>query len=250
MNNSIKTALVTVFAIFIGFFLYTKLIGPIPFTVNSITTTKESLFTVDGKGEVTAVPDTAMLSLGVSKNATTVQDAQNQVNTVINQLTAELKKLGVEEKNIKTTNYSVNPNYDYNSGKQAITGYSVNADVQVRIKEIDKANQAIDIATKAGANQIGGVQFVLDEQKQKELEEQARKEAIDSAKEKAKSISEAAGINLGKIVDVRESNSGAQPLPYAMSATLEKDARANAPTDLKPGENKVTITVTLSYETY
>src|SRR3989344_5426227 len=113
MFASIRTSIFTIFFIFLNIFVFSKIFGPLPFSVNSITTTKTNLFTVQGTGEATAVPDTAMISLGVNKEASTVEAAQKQVNEIINKITNDLKKLGVEEKNIKTTNYSVNPNYDF-----------------------------------------------------------------------------------------------------------------------------------------
>jgi hypothetical protein len=254
MWKEVRTPLITVLFIFIAVIAYTKLLGPIPFTVNSVSTVKDSLFTVEGSGEVTAVPDTALLNMGVSKTAPSVEAAQTQVNEVINQITAQMKNLGVEEKNIKTVNYSVNPNYDFTAGTQKINGYMVNADVQVRIKPVDKANQAIDAATQAGATNVGNVQFVIDDAKRAELEEQARKEAIEKAKAKAESISRTSGIRLGRLVDVQESGTpGVQP-PILMRAELSKDSMAGnaepAPvTELNPGENKVSISVSLSYET-
>lgn len=253
MWQSVRTPLLTVLFIFLGLLLFLKLNGPVPFSVNSVSSVKESLFTVQGTGEVTAIPDTALLSLGVNKNASTVQSAQEQVNKVINQITSDMKGLGIEEKNIKTTNYSVNPNYDYSGGSQRINGYVVNADIQVKVKPIDKANEAIDLATKAGATNVGNIQFVIDETKQKELEEQARKEAIEAAKAKAQSISKVSGIRLGRLVDVQENGNGYQP-PVMYNAALKvEDARGTAavpPTELNPGENKVTSNVTLSYETF
>lgn len=253
MWQAIRTPLLTVLFIFIGLTLFVKLNGPIPFSVNSISSVKETSFTVQGKGEVTAVPDTALVSFGVSKTASSVDTAKDQVNTIINKITDDLKGLGIDPKNIKTVNYSVNPNYDYSNGSQKINGYVVNADVQARIQPIDKANQAIDLATKDGATNVGNVQFVIDEKKRKELEEQARKEAIDAAKEKAQSISKASGIRLGRLVDVQESGNDFQPVPM-MSALKVEDSRAAGqavpPTELNPGENKVTSNVTLSYETY
>src|SRR2546428_55159 len=98
MNNSLRTSFFTVLFIFVGLSLYVKFLGPFPFSVTSVTTTKSSLFTAEGKGEVTAVPDTAMLSLGVNKDASTVESAKNQVNQIINQITDDLKKLGVDAK--------------------------------------------------------------------------------------------------------------------------------------------------------
>lgn len=252
MWQAVRTPILTVIIFFVGLLLFIKLNGPVPFSVNSVSSVKETMFTVQGTGEVTAIPDTAMISLGVNKNASTVQAAQDQVNGIINKITADLKTLGVEEKNIKTVNYSVNPNYDYTAGSQKITGYIVNADIQVKLKPIDKANDAIDIATKDGATNVGGIQFVLDEKKKLELEDQARKEAINAAKEKAKSISNASGIRLGRLVDVQETGTPNYPMPMmAMKAEDSRAAGQAAPaTELNPGENKVATTVTLSYETF
>ena len=185
------------------------------------------------------------------KEAATVEAAKTQVNDVMNKIVDELKKLGVEEKNIKTVNYSVNPNYDYANGRQTLRGYQVNADVQAKLKPVEQANKALDVATQNGATNVGGVQFTLDDQKRKELENEARKEAIKIAKEKAKSLAEAAGIKLGKIIDVQEAAGGyARPAQMALKSEGMGGDTANAPTELNPGENKVSITVTLSYETH
>ena len=210
------------------------------------------MFSVSGVGEETAIPNTALMSIGITKTTPTVTDAQNQANTVINKITEELKKLGVEEKNIKTTNYSVSPDYDYSppagGGKQTVKGYTVTENLEVRITPIEKANSAADIATANGANLVGGITFVLDEQTQEKMENEARKQAIEKAKKKAQALADAAGIRLGKIVDVQESNNGnPRIMPYALDA--QKTA-SSIPTNLSPGENKVTVTITLSYETY
>jgi uncharacterized protein YggE len=250
MWRDLKIPFFTVLFVFLGLFVFTKIFGPIPFFVNSVTTTKDALFTVQGEGEVSAIPDTALISFGVTKTAPTVVTAQNQVNTIINKITMDLKNLGVKEKDIKTVNYSVNPNYDYIGDTQRITGYIVNADIQVRMKPIDKANNAVDIATKDGATNVGGVQFVIDEQKQKDLENQVREKAVANAKDKAKSISKTAGIRLGRIIDVKENSQAAIPRPYMMKASADKGTAAELATQLNPGENKINLTVTLSYETF
>lgn len=244
----LKTPFFTVLFIFLGFLLYTKLAGPIPFSVNSIQTNKTNLFTATGTGKQTAVPNTALLSLGVTKTAATVLEAQNQANTVVNNLISDLKKLGVEEKNIKTTNYSVYPNYDYLGGKQTTNGYTVAQNLEVKIKPIDKANAAVDIATLDGANIVGGITFILDDNTKKQLEEKARKKAVANAKEKAESLADAAGIKLGRIVDVQESGNG-EPFPMRMMMA-PGGGEAKDQTTLSPGENTVEITITLSYETY
>jgi uncharacterized protein len=254
MLKELKIPFFTVLFIFASFFLFTKLFGPLPFSVNSITTTKTNLFTVQGTGEATAVPDTALISLGVEKEAPTVEVAQKQVNEIINKITEDLKKLGVEEKNIKTTNYFVNPNNDFSTGKRISAGYIVSANMEVRIKPVEKANQAVDVATADGATQVGGVTFVLADEDQKKLEDKARVDAVKEAKEKAQSLANAAGIKLGRVVDVQETSGGfPQPMMYR-TAELKLDSAvgnpAVPPTELNPGENKISVTVSLSYETY
>lgn len=247
--NSLKTPFFTVLFVFGFLYLFSTLFGPLPLSVNSVVTNKTDLFTVQGEGEATAVPDTALLSLGVTKEAATVQQAQTQVNTVANKITEDLKSLGVKVKNIKTTNYSVNPAYDYTSGRQNVTGYSVSQNMEVRLQPIEQANKALDLATAAGANVIGGITFVLDDAEQDKLEAQARKQAIESAKKKAEDTAKLAGIRLGKIINVTESNNF-PVMPYAARELKAMDsAGGGEPTQVTPGENTVQITVSLSYQT-
>lgn len=241
-----KNPLLTILFIFLGLFLYTKLVGPIPFSVsvNSIQTTKANLFSVSGTGKATGIPDTAQLSLGVTKTATTVVAAKDQVNSAANKIIEDLKSLGIPEKNIKTTNYSVNPNYDFTRGGQNITGYTVIQTLEVK-SSIDTANRVIDVTTTDGANLIGGVNFIFDDKTKKELEDKARNEAVKMAKEKAESLAKATGIRLGKIVDVQESF-GFEPRPVMMQAL---EVEKSEDTQLQPGENSININITLFYET-
>lgn len=242
-----KSSILTILFIFLGLFLYTKFAGPIPFSVNSIQTTKTNLFTVNGTGKATGIPDTAQLSIGVTKTGSTVTIAQNQANTAANKIIEDFKKLGIEDKNIKTTNYSINPNYDYSrGGTQSITGYTVTQTLEVDITPIDIANKAFDAATADGANLVGGVNFTFNDKTQKDLENKAREEAVKMAKEKAQNLTSATGIRLGKIVDVQESNDFT-PRPIMMAQGL--GAAKSADTQLQPGENSITINITLSYET-
>jgi uncharacterized protein len=244
-----RTALFTTIAILFIFFLYTKFAGPIPFSVNSVQTTKTSLFSVSGTGKATGIPDTAQISIGVTKTALTVADAQNQTNTAANKIIEDLKKLGIEEKNIKTTDYNVSPNYNYGRGVQNITGYTITQTLGIKISPIDIASKAVDAATSDGANLVNGVTFTFNDKTKKDLENKARTEAVKMAKEKAQSLSATTGIRLGKIVDVQESY-GYSPRPmYDMMAKGAGDSAASAPTQLQPGENSITTDITLSYET-
>jgi uncharacterized protein YggE len=246
--SQLKVPVLTVFIALLLFFGLTRLFGPIPFAVNSVTTSKSEPFTVTGEGEATGVPDTAQFSVGVNKQAATVQQAQDQVNTVVNKISDELKKLGIAEKDIQTSNYSVNPNIDFSNGKQTTTGYTVNTTMEIKVKDANLANKALDAATANGANVVNGVSFVLNDDEQTKLEEQARGEAIKNAKEKAESIAAQAGIKLGRIINVTV-NPTTQPQPVVEKMSFARAADSSAPTQLQKGSNDVTVTVSLSYET-
>ncbi len=259
---------VIIFLFFAGLFLYTKLAGPIPFYINSVNTTKTDLFNVDGTGIATAVPDTGVVNLGVTQTATTVADAQNKTNSIANKVIADIKKLGIQDKDIKTTNYSVNPNYGSNpvplgtqtmmfpiqpptgGSEQQIIGYTVTQNLEIDVRQMDKINKVVDTATADGANLIGQVSFSFSDEMKTKLENQARVDAIGKAKSKAQNLTSLSGIHLGRLINVVESNN-IRPWPVAYMGAGKTTTDSNQiPTNVTPGQSTVSITVTLSYETF
>ena len=229
---------------FILLFAYTKVAGPIQFSVNNINSTKSDLFQTQGTGKAAAAPDKAILNLGITSDGNSVDSAKEKTNQVAQKIISALKNLGISEKDIKTVNYSITPNFDYSTSRK--TGsYTVSQNFEVKVP-IEKANEAIDLVTASGANMIGNITFVLDDDKQSELENRARKEAVDKAKKKAEGLAKAAGIRLGKIINVTESFGG-NPIPLMMEAKQADDI--STPTNIVPGESNVEVTVTLTYET-
>jgi uncharacterized protein YggE len=251
-----KTPIVTILIFFVALFLYTTFAGPIPFTVNSINTNKTDFFTAEGSGEESAVPDTATVYLGITAQGTSVTDAQNKANSMSDKIIKSVKDQGIAEKDIKTTNYSINPNYGTGgaepliypgTGNQRIVGYTVNQSFEVKVKPIDKVNKVIDSATQAGANQVQGASFTFSDDLLKTLEDKARKEAVSKAKQKAQSLANSAGVRLGRVVNVVESSS--TPGIYPLRATAQKVEDSMNETNITPGENTVSINVTIFYET-
>jgi uncharacterized protein len=235
---------------FIALFLFIKITGPIPFAVNNTNTLNNTPFEARGTGKASAAPDTAVINLGITQEGATVLEAQSNTNEVAQAIVNGLKKQGIEEKNIKTVNYSVNPNYSFERGdSQRITGYTVTQNFEVK-SPIDKANSVIDTATANGANLVGNISFTLEDEKLEELRNEARKEAIEKAKSSAEGLASAAGIKLGKIINVNESFNDAQPFPIARDmmalASPEEDA---PPTQITPGETNVEVNVVLTYQT-
>lgn len=262
MNALIKQLTAPILTVFISLVLlytFTTLFGPIPFSVRS---TPADLFTVNGVGEEAATPDSAQFTVGVTKTATTVEAAQEQVNTITNAIINQLKAQGIEEKDIKTQNYSSYPVYGEMSASSRsmglsvaapdggnVTGYTVSQDLVVTANSIEIAEKALDAAVASGANQIAGVSFVINDEDKKTLQQKARKKAIENAKAKAQELAKDSGIRLGKIVNIYVAEDQAIPMMYdrkLMNAELEVAA---APTNLQPGENTVVVNVTLSYET-
>lgn len=258
-----KNTFLLIVSFFIVLFVYTKLAGPIPFYINSVNTNQTNLFSSDGEGKATAVPDQATVDAGVTGQGATVADAQNKVNSQAQKIINAIKALGISDKDIKTTDYSVTPNYGngggiqpliyppipINSGSQTITSYTVTQNLEVNIKDLSKVNKTIDTATQNGANIVGGANFTFSDNLQKNLENQARVQAVNNAKDKAQNLAQAAGIRLGRVINVVEGSSGF-PQPLALKSTAAGTVDQTAPTNVTPGENSITIDVTIYYQTY
>lgn len=232
-----------------------RVFGPLPLSISQVTTNKQSAFDVSGEGKVATTPDRAEVNLGITANESTVKAAQDKGNQVINSITQDVLAMGIDKSDIKTINYSLYPNYDYRAGNQKITGYSLNVNLQVKVKDFTKITQVVDTATKDGANQVGGISFTLSDEKKKEVEDQVREAAVKEAKSKAESLARLSGVRLGRIINVSENAGNDYPRPYPMMAekvALDSTGMggvAGAPTNVEPGSTTFTMTITLSYET-
>jgi hypothetical protein len=217
----------------------------------------ENVITVSGDGEVFAVPDIAEFSFGIVEEGVDVKSAQDKATTKINAALAALKGLGIEEKDIKTSGFNAYPKYEFNQiycittpcpqGKQEIVGYEVNVNITVKVRDIDDAGKAIDVVTTAGATNVSGISFTIDDEDS--LLRDARKQAIDEAKEKAEVLADDLGVRLGKIVSFSE-NGGPYPIYYKTEAALMADGRGGAAPapSLPTGENTISSSVTITYE--
>lgn len=249
LESIIKTLFVTVITVGAGI-LVTRFTGPLPISVTQTLTQKEATFNASGDAEITAVPDEAQVRLGIDVKKNTIIAAQEEANQVINSITDAIKKMGLDKEDIQTQNYRVNPEYDYSNPERRITGYRVNTQIVVKITDFEKLNQIIDAATSLGANQVGGISFSLSEEKQEELKKEARKEAIEEAKQSAEELAKLAGVRLGKVVNVIESDGGNYDYPiYARAEAKMLGDGLEEPTQIEPGSEVYKYSVTLSYET-
>lgn len=201
---------------------------------------------VNGTGEVFAKPDIAQVTIAVSKSEKTAFEAQQKNAEAINQVIKFIKETGIEEKDIKTTNYSLNPVYDYITNRGSVLkGYEARQNLEIKIRNITNVGKVLEGATEAGANEVYGLVFTIDDEEK--LKEEARKIAIQKAKDKAKELSKDLDVKLKKLISFSESG-GMPPPIYPVFETFGKTASAPVSPEVPTGENKISITVTLTYE--
>jgi uncharacterized protein YggE len=230
---------------FLCLFAFTRFVGPIPLSINATNTQKTEVFSVTGTGKVTMIPDIAVVSVGVTSQGQSVSQVQNDLNKKMNAVSAAVKRLGVDGKDIETTNYSISPTYEYSSGSRRATGYQANSNLTIKVRKIDTANSVIDAATANGANEVGGISFDVDDKEK--AQQQARELAIADAKKKAEAAAHAAGFRLGRITNYSEGGDNS-PRPIMYDSKAIPMAGGGAPTEVQPGSSEVDISVTLSYE--
>jgi uncharacterized protein len=212
---------------------------------------------VNGEGEVFAVADTATFSVTVREKAKLVKDAQDAATKKGNDIIAYLKKEGVEEKDIKTVDYSINPDYEWSQGvctqggycppgKQVLIGYQVSQTLSVKVRDTKKAGDLLSGVGSRGASEVSGLSFTIDDEDA--LKAEARDKAIEQAKEKAEKLAESLGVSLVRVVGFSEG--GDSPIYYAKSAMMEMGMGGSAsPSPQIPmGENKIVSNVNIVYE--
>lgn len=203
--------------------------------------------TISGEGKVLAKPDIAVVNVGVIKEDVDLEKVQQSAADIMGQLTKFLKENKIDEKDVKTTSYSISPRYDYREGEQKLRGYEVFQNLEVKIRDLGKVGAILSGAASRGANQVGSLTFSVDDPKK--AKEEARTMAIKEAKEKAGKLSADLGVSLKKIMSYAENDGGFPPPIYARADFgLGKGGDFPAPTPTPSGENEIRITVYLTYE--
>ena len=215
-------------------------------------------FSVSGEGKVVAVPDVAQFSFSViTEGGKNIGDIQQENTQKANRAIALLKDSGIEDKDIKTASYSLQPRYQYFScpvGKNSsakpcpppeIVGYSINQTVSVKIRDFEKIGEILSGVVQSGVNSISELSFTIDDRT--EIENQARQEAIANAISKAESIAQAGNFNLGKILSINENSFPVFNQYKTLRIGGSEDFASSAPV-IEPGSQEVSIGVTISYE--
>ncbi len=199
---------------------------------------------VSGTGRATAEPDLVLLQLGVEVERRTVAAAREAAAASQQAIIEALKANGVDEKDIQTVRFSVQPRYDSPNRVRVLSGYNVSNVVSITVREIDKASAAIDAAVAAGGDSVvvQGISFAIDDPT--DLREEARRAAVEDAKERASQLADAAGVKLGRPISIVES--GFTPFPQ-LGIGGELFARADTATPIQAGELDIVVSVNILY---
>jgi uncharacterized protein YggE len=223
--------------------------------------TGETTISVSGEGEVLAVPDIGQFSFAVRAEGADAVEAQEHSAEAVNAILAYLTEAGVEDTDVKTQNYNLNPKYTYEErlcasgtsycppGERVIDGYEVYQNVSVKVRDLDNAGVLISGTGELGATNISSLQFTIDDESA--LQAEAREKAIVDAKEKAETLASDLGLKLDRIVGFHEG--GNDGFAYMERSVMMMDSdegfggKAIAPS-LPVGENEIRSNVTITFQ--
>ena len=200
--------------------------------------------TLSATGSATASPDIVTITTGVLSDAETAKDALAANTAAMTKVIDALKAAGLEDRDIQTSDFSVQPRYEYyQDGKPPkLTGYQVSNSVSIRVRDVKKLGAILDTVVQVGSNQIAGIQFEVS--KAEELKDTARKEAIANATRMAKVYAEASGTRLGQVLQIVEGVAQEYPRPMLARAAAAADG---APVPIQAGEQRLDVQVTVTW---
>ena len=204
-------------------------------------TVRPPAISVTGEASVSVPPDLAEVDGGVSSDAKTAREASEANNAAMGKVLLALKATNIAEKDVQTSRLSLQPQYAANrpGGPSSVIGYRASNRVTIRVRDIAKVAGVIDTLVGAGANEIGGINFMVSQASK--LLDEAREKAVADARRKAEIYAKAAGVTLGAPLSISEEGNAA-PVPYRRMAA---GIAAQAP--VAQGEETLSVTVSVSW---
>ena len=214
--------------------------GPVAGTPNTGSEVALHTLSVSGSGKVTVVPDVARVYLGVTLTKATVKEARDAAAGTMTNVLAAIKGLGIADADIQTTGLSLSARYADGSSTK-IVGYAISEQVQVTVRDLDKAGDVIDAATAKGATDVNGISFEIADPA-KALDD-ARAAAIAAARTSALAMASAAHVTLGAVFSISDA-SAQTPIYYGAASAPAADLK----TPVQPGTQDVSAAVTVVFE--
>lgn len=206
---------------------------------------------VNGTGTVKIAPDTASISLGVLANDESLEVAQQTVSDNLASTTAALTDAGILAEDIATNSYNVYPvsEYDRNGNYVGIERYEVSSGLTVIVRDIDSVGTVLDLAVQAGANNVWGISFYVDDSSA--AASQARQAAVDDARAKADELATASGMVIVGVISISENYAPpVSPMDYSFEGAggASKDMVASSMVPVSPGQSQISVDVSIVFE--
>ena len=198
---------------------------------------------VTGEATVSVAPDQAQIDGGVATDAKTAREASDANNSAMGKVLLALKGAGIDEKDIQTSRLSLQPQYATSSKsaeRPSVVGYRASNRVTIRVRDVAKVAGMIDVLVGAGANEIGGINFVVSQASK--LLDEAREQAVADARRKAQIYAKAAGVTLGEPISITEEGSGTPMFRGKVAGGMAASA-----TPVAQGEETLSVTVHVSW---
>lgn len=227
----------------------TPAVAAIPVAAMAQDRPREAVIVVSGEGEARLAPDMAVMNLAVVKQAETAGQALSDNNSAMAAVLEDLKGAGIAERDLQTSGFSIAPQYRQDKTESGsfeppvIVGYQVTNGLTVRIRDLAKLGDIIDRSVRLGINQGGDISFTNDDPASAVTE--ARKAAMQEALDKAKTLTDAAGVSLGRVIEISENFARPMPAPMMYRATMAKEMSDAVP--IASGENTYTVTVNVTF---
>lgn len=204
-----------------------------------------TLLSVSAEGLVESRPDLATIQLGVQTDGATAAAALASNATRMNGLIAALRRAGVAERDIQTSNVNVSPQYVYQEGQQPrLTGYQATNTVSAKVRNIDNTGRVIDAAVNAGGNTVQGVSF--GHQDPDAVLDRARQDAITESRERAELYARGFNMRVVRVISISEQGAYQPPMPMPMM--MARAEAANDATPVAPGQIETRINVNVVFE--
>jgi uncharacterized protein len=197
-----------------------------------------------GEASVKRAPDRAWLNVTVESRSKSPRDAQKLNAGLMGAVLEKLRGAGLPPETIQTRAYELQPEYDYAGGQQTLRGYLARNSLEVRVDEIGRVGELIDLAVGAGATSVGGVRFDLKDRGAAERD--ALRQAVAAARARAEAVAAGAGMRIERIVRIEEHRAGVIPPPRPFMMAGRADVAAEAAPPIEPGELEIRAAVTLT----
>lgn len=197
-----------------------------------------------GEGLVKRTPDRAWLTVAVESRSKSPRDAQKINADVMAAVLQTLRGAGLPSEAIQTRAYDLQPEYDYVGGRQTLRGYLARNSLEVRVDELGRVGELVDIAVGAGATSVGGVRFDLKDRSGAERD--ALRLAVEDARRRAEAVASGAAMTIDRVVRIEEHRAGVVPPPQPMMRTMRDQVAEAAAPPIEPGELEVRAAVTLT----